>query len=50
MQPIYVVRVYYGDKKQRKRLHIMKADIITIKNIDLISQAQLISFFLQGVF
>ena len=46
--------VYYLDKKLKKGLHVLEADIITIepppkKNIDLISLAQSMHF-LQDVF
>ena len=31
MQPINMIRIYYCDKKLKKRLHVLEADIITIK-------------------
>ena len=40
MQPINMIRIYFWDKKLNKRLHILEANIITIKkNIDLFSLA-----------
>ena len=42
--------IYYQDKKLKKRLHVLKADIITIKkNIDLMCLAKRIHF-LQDMF
>ena len=39
--------IYYQDKKPPKRLHVLEADIITIKeNIDLLSLAQRMHFLL----
>ena len=39
MQPIIMIMIYYWDKKLKKRLHVLEADIIIIKkNIDLMSQ------------
>ena len=39
--------IYYWDKKLKKRLHVLKADIIIIKkNIDLMSLAQRMYFLL----
>ena len=31
MQSINIMMIYYRDKKLKKRLHILEADIITIK-------------------
>ena len=42
MQPIYMIMIYYWDKKlkkKKKRLHVLEVDIITIKNINLMSLA-----------
>ena len=44
-----MIMIYYRDKKLKKRLHVLEADIITIKNIDLMSLAQRM-YFLQNVF
>ena len=43
-----MVIIYYRDKKlKKKRLHVLEADIITIKeNIDLMSLAQKMHFLL----
>ena len=43
--------IYYWDKKLKKRLHVLEADIITIKknNFDLMSLAQRM-YFLQNMF
>ena len=30
MQRIYMIMIYYWDKKLKKRLHVHEADIITI--------------------
>ena len=60
MQPINMIMIYYQDKKLKKQLHVLEADIITIKkkktknkkkqkNIDLMSLAERIHF-LQDVF
>ena len=50
MQPINMIMTYYWDKKLKKRLHILEADIISIKkNINLIPLAQSMHF-LQDVF
>ena len=41
MQPINMIIIYYWDKKLKKELHILEADIIRIKkNIDLMSLVQ----------
>ena len=39
MQPINMIMIYYWDKKLKKRLHVLEADI-TKKNIDLMCLAQ----------
>ena len=46
MQPINMIIIYNWDKKLKKRLHVLEADIITIKknNIDLMSLAQRMHF------
>ena len=31
MQPIYMIMIYYWEKKHKKRLHVLEADIITIR-------------------
>ena len=50
MQPINMIMMYYWDKKNKKWLHVLEVDIITIKkNIDLMSLAQRIHFFLLDV-
>ena len=50
MQPINMITIYYWDKKIKKRLHVLEADIITIKkNSNLMSLAQMMHF-LQDVF
>ena len=49
MQPINMIMIYYWDKKLKKRLHVLKADIITIKKNDLMSRARKMHF-LQDVF
>ena len=39
--------IYYWDKKlKKKRLHVLKADIITINNIELVFLAQKNAFLL----
>ena len=52
MQPIYMIMIYYWDKKlKKKRLHVLEADIITIENkhwFDVSSSKD--AFFLQDVF
>ena len=46
MQPIYMIMIYYWDKKTKNILHVLKADIITIlKDINLTSLAQRLHFF-----
>ena len=41
--------IYYRDKKLKKRLHVLKADMITVKkNIDLTSLAQRMQFLLDA--
>ena len=53
MQPINIIRVYYWDKKlKKKKIHVLEADIMIIekkKNIDHLSFAQRIHF-LQDLF
>ena len=51
MQPINIIMIHYWDKKLKKKgLHVLEADIITIKKkIDLMSLAQRMHF-LQDVF
>ena len=50
MQPIHMIMIYYWDKKLKKRLHILDADIIKFfKNIDLMSLAQSMDFFTECV-
>ena len=45
MQPINITMIYYWYKKLKKILHVLKADMITIKkNIDLMSPAQRMHF------
>ena len=45
MKPINMIRIYYWDKKLKKILHVLEADIITIKEyIDLMSLAQRMHF------
>ena len=45
-----MIMIYYWDNKLKKRLHVLEADIITIKrNIDLMSLAKRMHF-LQDVF
>ena len=40
-----MIMIYYWDKKLKKSLHVLKADIITTKkNIDLMSPAQRMHF------
>ena len=39
MQPINKIMIYYWDKKLKKRLYVLKADIITI-NKNLIDGAE----------
>ena len=46
MQPLNMIMIYYWDKKLKKRLHVLEADIITIKKIDLLSLAQMMHFLL----
>ena len=47
-----MIMIYYWDKKLKKRLHVLEADIITIKkkkqrkNIDLMSLGQKDVFFM----
>ena len=49
MQPFNMTMIYYWDKKIKKRLQVLDADMITIeKNIDLISLAK--NAFLRDVF
>ena len=31
MQPIYMIMIYYQDKKLKKRLYVLEVDIITMK-------------------
>ena len=46
IQPINTIMIYYWDKKLKKGLHVLKADIITFdKNIDLMSLAQRMHFY-----
>ena len=33
MQSINMIMIYYWDKKLKKRLHVLEADLITIKKI-----------------
>ena len=50
MQPINLIMIYYWDKKLKKRLHVLEADLIIItKSIDLMSLAQRMHF-LQNMF
>ena len=50
MQLINIRLIYHWDKKLKKRLYALEADIITIKkNIDLMCLAQ-VMHFLQDVF
>ena len=50
MQPINRIIIYYWVKKLKKRFHVLKADIITIKKtFNLMSLAQRM-YFLQDVF
>ena len=50
MHLIDMIMIYYWDKKLKKRLYVLEADIITSKkNIDLMSLAQSMHF-LQNVF
>ena len=45
MQPINMIMIYYWDKKLKKRLHVLKVDIIKIKNeIYLMSLSQRMHF------
>ena len=44
-----MIMAYYWDEKVKKRLHVLEADIITIKNIDLMALSQRMHF-LQDVF
>ena len=47
MQPINMIMIYYRDKKLKKRLHVLEADIIIIKeNFDLMCLAQRMHFLL----
>ena len=48
MQLINMIMIYYWDKKLKKRLHVLEADIIIIKknNIDLMSLAWRMHFLL----
>ncbi len=32
MKPIIMIMIYYWDKKLKKRLYVLEADMITIKN------------------
>ena len=50
MQPIYMIMIYYWDKKLKKRLQVLEADLITIrKNIDFdVSSSK--DAFIQNVF
>ena len=49
MQSIKMIIIYYRDKKLKKILHVMKANIITIEKIDLMRLAQKMQF-LQDLF
>ena len=50
MQTINMIMIHYLDKKLKKRLHVLKADINNnYKNIDLMSLAQRMHF-LQAMF
>ena len=58
MQPINMIMIYDWDKnlkkkkkekEKKKRFHVLEADIIIIKNIDLMPLAQRMHF-LPGVF
>ena len=50
MQPLNITMIYYWDKKLKKSLYVLEADITTIKtNIDFMSLAQRMRF-LQDVF
>ena len=45
-----MIMIHYRDKKTQKKLHVLEADVVTIKtNIDLMSLAQRMHF-LQDVF
>ena len=46
MQPINMIIIFYWNKKLKKKwLHVLEADIITIKkNIDLMSRAKKMHF------
>ena len=45
MQPVNMIMIYYWDKKRKKNdLHVLEADITTIKNIDLMCLAQSVLF------
>ena len=39
MQPINMKMIYFWDKNNKKRLHVLQADIITTKIFDLMSLA-----------
>ena len=42
-----MIMIYYWDKKLKKRLHVLEADILTIKkDIDLLSLVQRMHFLL----
>ena len=50
MEPINMIMIYYWNKKLKKRLHVLEADIITIKKyINLICLTQRVHF-LQDMF
>ena len=46
MQSINMIMIYYWDKKLKKTLHVLEADIITIfLKIDLMSLPQKMNFY-----
>ena len=46
MQPINMIMIYYWDQKLKKiKLHVLKTDIITIKNTEWMFLAQRMIFF-----
>ena len=46
MQPINMIMIYYWDKKLKKRLHVLEADISIKKTLILMSLAQRMHFLL----
>ena len=48
MQPINMIMIYYWDKKLKKRLHVLEADITTIKKSHLFEVSSSKNAFFTG--